>query len=162
MQFAMLLERMMKFEGDPKAGPPPAMAGSPTETGTASGEAGVLMLSEADPKAGPPPTDEFYPERLRVAVNRLDPLRFGVAFGLAALILFAVITLLVWITGQVNVLGFLGLLFPGFAVHTLIGLFVGWIWTFVLGFLFGIFIALLYNALLREHIVLNEGWELFG
>jgi hypothetical protein len=95
--------------------------------------------------------DKALEQMVLVRVMRLNLLVNGVAFGLVGgLTLFAVTLFLVIKGGPVvgPHLGLLGQYLPGYTV-TLAGSFIGLAYGLLLGFLFGVFVALVYNGIIR-------------
>ncbi|MDQ7062837.1 MAG: hypothetical protein Q9P90_01195 [candidate division KSB1 bacterium] len=160
------LTKMKLYEGDPKSGPPPGPSLAPSQPQEseqpATAKTTLLMLSEADPKSGPPPTDNYYPDRSRFNSALLDAPKFGIALGLASALIFLIISLLVAFSGAGHVLSFFELIFPDFSVNTMFGMVLGVLEMFVFGFILGLFIAILYNSLMRHQIQENESWEVLG
>ncbi len=86
-----------------------------------------------------------------VRVMRLNALVNGIAFGLVGGITLFVLTLWLVVKGGSVVgphLGLLGHYLPGYSV-TVGGSFVGFGYGLVIGFLFGAFIAVVYNGIAR-------------
>jgi uncharacterized membrane protein (DUF485 family) len=88
---------------------------------------------------------------VRRAVLRLNAQAWGVTFGLLfGLGLFAA-TLILVLKGGENVGAHLGLLanyFPGYRVTTA-GAFLGFVYSFVLGYIFGRLVGVIYNGVAR-------------
>ncbi len=160
------LEKTRRYEGDPKSGPPPGPSLAANQTAAAETRqdsgATLLLLSEADPKSGPPPTDNFYPEQTSMKSAFIDTPKFGIAMGTASALLFLLMTLVVTISGMGSVLDFLKLMLPGFQPDSVAGVFWGVLGVFVMAYILGLIIAMIYNTLLRHHFREYESWEVFG
>ncbi len=109
----------------------------------------LLALAEADARSGPPPTDTSYPKRRLLSGITLNSLALGGAMGLSMGIMFLLVSLLVSLAGVSPVLGFFRILFPGFTPDTFTGIFLGFAWTALYGFLLGLILGLVYNSLVR-------------
>lgn len=110
------------------------------------------IISDDDP----PPTDLFYPIRTLLSKNLIDTIRFAVAVGLGAAILFGFITLLVARRGS-EVLGkFFAIVLPWFSSSPFTA---GFLWSFVFGLVFGLIVGRVYNGLVRSSYLDRNSWE---
>lgn len=106
----------------------------------------------------PPPTDDFFPRRSILARNLFDVLKMGLAIGLAAAIVFLLMTLISAIFGG-SVLEFLRLLYPGLIPSLLQGLLIAFVLTYAFSFIFGSLVALVYNSLVLESFQDKSSYE---
>jgi len=123
-------------------------------------EFNLLLLT--DPQGGPPGTDPYYPEKWTLGAQLLDAVKLSIAISLAWGIMFLLISLIVWISGNGTVLDFFKLIYPGFNPTLFLGIIIGFAWSVLYGFIFGIVIGIIYNSLVRTKVVNGESWETFS
>lgn len=105
-----------------------------------------------------PPTDTNFPQANIVRRNLLAPARFALGLGLAWGILFIVMALIAG--NAITELAVFKALYPGYAENAFLA---GFVWNVIYGWISGLFIAIFYNALVRQFVYAGgDGFERYG
>lgn len=120
------------------------------------------LIALGDPQSGPPPTDMFFYKSGQLKLNTLDPLRLGLAIGLAGAIVFLIMMIVARLRGLAQAFNLFNSFYPGFTLATNWSLLVGFAWSFLYGVIFGLLLGVLYNALLKYSLSGRESWEMFA
>ncbi len=113
-----------------------------------------------------PPTDTEFPIGSIIIRNQLGPIRFALALGIGWGLLFVIMAIIIAaVNGNTAALAVFDAIYPGFdATRDLVYVIIaGFSWSFLYGVISGLFIALLYNALVRQFVIAGgDGYETYG